>query len=211
VQAVIVKSECLRELLPVTEQSKSVVIPNGVNTDSFKFGDKQSARRKLGLSQDIKYILFPYDPDRPRKNFDLLKTSVDRANECSSANIEIFTLCEKPVNDVIMAMQACDCLAITSHWEGSPNVVKEAMAIGLPIVSVDVGDVAEIIKETIGCFVTLRDPVSFSQCLLKAVNTHMPTNGPENIQYLSTESVAQRVISVYQQVVDLSERRLFRV
>ena len=40
-------------------------------------------------------------------------------------------------------MNAADCLLVTSDAEGSPTVVQEALATNLPVVSVDVGDIAE--------------------------------------------------------------------
>ena len=49
---------------------------------------------------------------------------------------------------------AADLLLLTSYHEGSPNVIKEAMACNCPIVSTDVGDVRWIIGDTKGCYLT---------------------------------------------------------
>jgi len=48
-------------------------------------------------------------------------------------------------------MSACDALVFTSMLEGSPNVVKEALACDLPVVSVPVGDVATRLRGVAGC------------------------------------------------------------
>src|SRR4030065_378658 len=48
---------------------------------------------------------------------------------------------KKPV-EVAAFLNACDCLLMTSNQEGSPNIVKEALACNLPVISIDVGDVA---------------------------------------------------------------------
>ncbi|MCI0336625.1 MAG: glycosyltransferase [Acidobacteria bacterium] len=51
------------------------------------------------------------------------------------------------VTDIRVIYRAADALLLTSDWEGSPNVVLEAMACGLPVVATGVGDVPEIILE----------------------------------------------------------------
>ena len=42
-----------------------------------------------------------------------------------------------------------DCLILTSEMEGVPNVILEALASGLPIISTDVGGISEILSDTI--------------------------------------------------------------
>ena len=44
-----------------------------------------------------------------------------------------------------------DILVLTSYFEGSPNIVKEAISCGLPVISVDVGDVKEQIDGIDNC------------------------------------------------------------
>jgi L-malate glycosyltransferase len=50
------------------------------------------------------------------------------------------------VNDVSGYYQIADVMAISSLSEGSPNVLLEAMAAGLPVVSTAVGGIPEIVK-----------------------------------------------------------------
>ena len=50
-----------------------------------------------------------------------------------------------PRPDVPSILAAADALLLTSDSEGCPNVVIEALALGTPVVSADVGDVAEIV------------------------------------------------------------------
>ncbi len=72
----------------------------------------------------------------------------------------------KPQKEVFGIMQEASLLLMPSLEEGIPNVVVEAMAIGLPIISTDCGGVSELITDTIeGWLVPTRDP----QAMAKAV------------------------------------------
>jgi glycosyltransferase involved in cell wall biosynthesis len=51
------------------------------------------------------------------------------------------------VSDTERIYKASDILLLTSDWEGTPNVVLEAMASGVPVVATKVGDVPEIVED----------------------------------------------------------------
>jgi teichuronic acid biosynthesis glycosyltransferase TuaC len=91
---------------------------------------------------------------------------------------------------------------LTSLWEGSPNVIKEAMACNTPIVSTDVGDVKEIIGKTEGCFITSFDPEDVSDKIKKALEFGKRTTGREDIKHLESGVVAKRIIAIYKNVLD---------
>ena len=93
---------------------------------------------------------------------------------------------------------------MTSKTEGSPQVVKEAMACGCPIVSVDVGDVAERTSGVEGCYVvTSREPKNIAEALQKALAFNGRTNGRERIieMGLSNEQVAKQLEGIYENVL----------
>ena len=100
-------------------------------------------------------------------------------------------------------MCAANSLLMTSRTEGSPQVIKEAMACGCPIVSVDVGDVAERTSGVDGCYIVpSREPKDIAAALLQAITFEGRTNGREKIieMGLSNGQVAEHLIEIYKQV-----------
>ena len=106
-----------------------------------------------------------------------------------------------------MVMNAANCLLMTSHREGSPVVVKEAMSCGIPIVSVNVGDVADVMAETKGCYITTYDANDIAEKLQQAISFIGRTNGPQRIVDLglSNKIIAHRILEIYKKVIELSK------
>jgi glycosyltransferase involved in cell wall biosynthesis len=102
---------------------------------------------------------------------------------------------------MLLYMNAADVLVLASLLEGSPNAVKEAMAVNLPVVTVDVGDAAELIGPTEGCYLVPRDAAAIAEKIVEVCARGVRTRGREWIARLSMPSVAQQVVDVYASVV----------
>ncbi|ERM81020.1 hypothetical protein P872_11500 [Rhodonellum psychrophilum GCM71 = DSM 17998] len=101
---------------------------------------------------DSKVIIFPSDPTRSEKNFPLFQKVIEKLD-----NIEkVIILCIDKMNrhEIRNLLSSADCLLMTSISEGSPQVIKEALSCGLPVVSVPVGNVDEMIEGVPNCFVS---------------------------------------------------------
>jgi teichuronic acid biosynthesis glycosyltransferase TuaC len=144
----IVKSD---EMYNVLANQKAIVIPNGVDLNTFKPRLIDETREKLNWSSSMFHVLFASDPNRPEKNYALAKAALDKVKE-HIPSIEVHFL--KGLNTLQMVdhYNAADLLLLTSNHEGSPNVIKEAMACNCPIVSTKVGDVANVINGTENSF-----------------------------------------------------------
>ena len=101
-----------------------------------------------------------------------------------------------------MLYSAVDCLLITSIREGSPQVVKEAMACNCPIVSTNVGDVKEVIGDTRNCYITNFDPQYIALCLDKVLETSERANGRQRILNLKLDisDIAKRLDEIYKRI-----------
>lgn len=148
----------------------------------------------MGLDQDKKYVLFAGAFDNAVKNYPLAKETIAFVPEAELIELNGYTR-----DQVTLLMCAVDCFLMTSFTEGSPQVIKEAMACGCPIVSVDVGDVRERITDLDGCYVVSRDPKDISDGLRKAISFVGKTFGRDRIisQGLTNELVSQRLFELY--------------
>ena len=96
-------------------------------------------------------------------------------------------------------MNAVDCLLLTSSEEGSPNIIKEAMACNLPVVSVDVGDAGERLCGADNCYVVKSDdPAEISDSLFKVLNSGKRSdNSRDIVSLISIDKIADKLKSVY--------------
>lgn len=180
-------------------RGKWTLLPCGVDLTDLQLTPQQEARSRMGLKADGQYVLFAGAFDNAVKNAALAKETMRLLPEVELLELKGYTR-----EQVTLLMCAANVLLITSHTEGSPQVVKEAMACGCPIVSVDVGDVAERTAGVEGCFMTERMPEDIADKLRKVIASNGRTNGRERIEELglTNDLIAQRLMEIYAQVVN---------
>ena len=113
------------------------IIPNGIDLELFK-------PLALKLDTNQKRILFLGDKQNTNKNFTLLK---DAVKYIKHYNIQIIAPYPLPHSQIIELFSEVDVFVLCSIVEGSPNVIKEAMACNCPIISKNVGDVSWCIRK----------------------------------------------------------------
>jgi len=196
VAAVIVKSQEMKSRLRL---DRAHVIPNGVDLDLFSPIDRTEARRALALEPTKKFILFPYDPAEARKRYDLIEAAAALAR-AEIPELEILHVRGVPRHLMPFYMNAADVLVLASLIEGSPNAVKEAMAVNLPVVAVDVGDVAELLGPGEGNYLVPRNPEAFAARIVEVCRKDARSRGREWVLRLSMPNVARQIVAVYAQL-----------
>ena len=190
-----------QKTLEIAKQSKKyTLLPCGIDLSDLQKTDKTEAKRRMGLDNEKKIILFAGAFDNQVKSAPLAKESVALLNDKS---VELWELKGYSREEVTLLMCAADTFLMTSFTEGSPQVIKEAMACGCPIVSVDVGDVRERMEGVEGCYVsTTRNPEELADLLKKALAFGKKTDGREKIiaDGLDNSQVAQKLLSIYEKV-----------
>ncbi|MUK65330.1 glycosyltransferase [Aliivibrio fischeri] len=118
---------------------KLKVIPCGVD-GMFKYANREGWDKNKKLN-----IIFPSNPSRPEKNYYLFKQLVlSLENQGIDVNEIIFDNLDR--KQILEHLTSSNVLFLSSLREGSPQVVKEAVLTGLPVISTDVGDVRDIIS-----------------------------------------------------------------
>jgi teichuronic acid biosynthesis glycosyltransferase TuaC len=177
-----------------------VVLPHEVNLETFKPTDRAQARAALGLAQDKKYLLFAANPKIAVKRFPLAKAVFENlASEDDS--IELLVVYKEPQHRLALYMSACDVLIFPSYQEGSPCIVKQAMACNLPIVATDVGDVRQVIAKTAGCHICKPSVTEFARRIREVLQYRERTDGREHIRHLESSVIARRIIDLYEHVL----------
>ena len=177
----------------------ATVIPCGVDLDLFRPMPQVETRRRLGLDLEARYVVYAGRPG-PEKRLDIIKEAVARL-QAEDPAIQLLVLTEKPHRVVPLYFNAADALVLASDFEGSPMVVKEALACNLPIVSTDVGDVADLIGDTRGCYLCRQTAEDVAAKLHRALSFGGRTNGRDAVQQLSLELIADRIVAVYREVL----------
>lgn len=193
VRSVIVKSTEMKRRLRL---DSAHVIPNGVDLNLFRPMDRDEAHRALGLDLGKKWVLFPYNCAEERKRYDLVESAVARARD-QIPELEILHVHRVPQERMPFYMNAADVMVMASMMEGSPNAVKEALACNLPVVTVDVGDTAELLEQTEGNHLVPRQVGAIAAGIVEVCRRGARARSRERIARLSMESVAERVLQVY--------------
>ena len=194
---IIVKS---KEMAEYVKHHSVNVIANGVDFSIFFPISKLESRKKLGLNEKKTYIIFPGDIKDDGKRFSLAEASCSLLEKKYNIPHELLHMRNLSQEKLKLYFNAVDAMVFTSWSEGSPNVVKEAMACNLPIVSVYVGDVEEVISDAKNCFVVDDDPAVIASCLNIILQDPQRSNGRETITHLELGYVAKRLENIYYQV-----------
>jgi len=198
--AVIVKSESLKKAVTRSVNPDKVhLLPNGIDMERFKPLNRAACRASLGWRDDRFYVVFAGLQNNPVKRPELARSAVERLIR-TGISAELRFLPGVPQFDVPIWLNAADVLLMTSAHEGSPNIVKEALSCNIPVVSVDVGDVAQRLQGVPGCYTCATSPEELSRALR---NVHAGTrrvDGRNAVRAFSLDAVSNRIARIYDQI-----------
>lgn len=178
------------------------IIPCGVDLEIFKPHNLVEARQRLGLPMNNRLVLFPFDPKRTVKRYDIAKAVIDKLR-LKRFDVELLVVSGVKNDDMPWYYNAADAMILCSDSEGSPTSVKEALACNTPVVSIDVGDVREIMEGIEGVRICDRSvealAAGLEQVFLQAENCKF--DGRTSMQRYDQSLTVKSIIKVYESVL----------
>lgn len=178
---------------------KYSLLPCGIDVDNFVLQDKSEARDALQWEQNGKYVLFAGAFDNAVKNAPLAQAAMQLLPEVRLIELKGYSR-----QEVATLFYAVDALLLTSFTEGSPQIVKEAMACNCPVVTVDVGDVKERLEKIQPSAIVERNPQSIAKALHVILEHRERSNGREELmrQGLDNRNITEKLIQIYNNILN---------
>ena len=196
----------LKNKAPEIRYPRTYYLPNGVNTDFFKPYEKSYSKEKLGLDKNRRYIVFmdSYN-QRTQKRIDRFWETMKILKERYLFNdIEPLILTNTERSLMPFCLCASELHLLTSDFEGSPNSVKECLACNVPVVSTPVGNVAELIGDVRGCYISETfNPEELAELTSRVLNNSSHSSREViGAKGLDIKTVGQKLLSIYRNLIN---------
>lgn len=178
----------------------TIVLACGTDTNVFKPMDRNETRARLQWVPERRTILF-VGVDVPLKRLDIIRAAHSIVAEHRD-DVDLFTAHKVSRDMIPVLMNAADVLVLASDTEGAPVVVREAAACNLPVVSVDVGDVAEFLDGMNNCYICERTPESMAKAVEYVLASGQRSNGREFIDRYSIQAAVEKLMALYKMVIE---------
>ena len=195
--------ENLPSKLKIYKRSQNI-IPCGFDNNVFFHIPQKKAKKILGWNKDTRHIAFSSAFNNKVKNAPLAQSVTSKIPNCKLVELKGYD--KKHVN---LILNASDLLLVTSFSETGPIIVKEALACDCPIVSTDVGDVAQIIGNVPNTFISSYDPKDIRTKIDLILSNPRKMNGRKAVNNFELDKIASRVKNVYMNTLKILKNESF--
>ena len=169
----------------------------GVDYSLFHPINQDEARRQLVLSEG-KIVLFS----------DVFNTSIKRRDIAEKivselgSNYQLLIMCKVKAEKVPVYINASDCLLLTSDEEGSPNIIRECLALNKRVYSVDVGDARKQLEGLCNSMIVSREPQKAAWQIKESWQKIYVDNSRENRRdMLDFDRINKGIVDIYAQML----------
>lgn len=200
-QGIVTVSRVLEQALPASiDRAKLRIIPCGIDLQRFAPLDPAECRSRLGWNEREFHILFPVNAGNPVKQPELAKAAV-AALRTQGVKAQLHFMQGVPNSEVPQWLNASHALLLTSKHEGSPTVVKEALACNVPVVSVRVGDVEERLEGIKGCYLADATPKALAEALVKVSKGAPRVDSRKQMETIAHTAIALDLKNFYEETL----------
>ncbi len=175
------------------------IIPCGIDLDLLPLIDHDTAAKQMNLSSDKPNILFGGSFSNARKNYPLAQEAINLLPYPVNL-IEMKGFNREQVN---MLLCGCDLFLLPTKSEGSPQVVKEALACNCPIVATSVADIPQLLDGVNNAYSTSFDAKEIAFRIDLIIKNGSRSNGRKRINELELDNsqVAAKLLDIYHSVL----------
>lgn len=184
-------------------REKTTVIRDAVDPGLFRPVPRAAARARLALPPDAVLVLFPHAVDVATKRVWLAEAAVECLRE-RHPTAELWIVNGRPADDMPLYYGAADVVIVTSLLEGGPSCVKEALACGVPVVSVWVGDTDLFAEAPRAMIRAEATPEGLAAGLATALERSRGERTSHLPGHLRIDVAARAIVDVYENAVSVS-------
>lgn len=180
------------------QREKASILPSGVDMKTFRPMATHEARAMLGWENEGRVVLFNAGTEPELKGLPLARRSIEAASSLAG-RIRLFVVNgEVEPSQMPLYINAANCVLLCSVNEGSPNIVKEALACDVPVVAVNVGDVENLLAGVAPSEVVAhRNPEDIGKAIARVLKDGSRNDGRTRIASISNEKVAETTCEIY--------------
>ena len=179
-----------------TLKKKSFLQSLGVDYHSFQLMQKEEAKNRLNLDGK-KYALFSTISNTNIKRQDIAEAIIKELGE----DFKLLVMCGVKPDEVPVYINASDFLLLTSDEEGSPNIIRECLALNKPVFSVNVGDAALQLSGLENSQIIDRNPSVAAKEIFNTLNKTYIDNTREKLKFrLDFDCLNKSVIDIYEKL-----------
>lgn len=181
------------------------ILPCGIDMSQLPLLEKQNAIHEMGLPEDLPNILFGGSFSNTRKNYPLAKEAIDRL----PFPVNLIELKGFSRSDVNKLLCGCDLFLLPTKSEGSPQVVKEALACNCPIVATGVADIPQLLDGVRNSYTTGFDAGEIASRIEMILQDGRRSDGRKKIaeRRLDNPQVADSLLAIYHSVLARKKKR----
>jgi teichuronic acid biosynthesis glycosyltransferase TuaC len=190
------KTREMEEVLPRRVRRRNRVIADGIRLDRFTPIDRTLARERLGWPLGSPIVVFSGRAASPVKRLWLAERAVALART-DLEELQLMIVSGVEPDEMPYYYSAADCLLHTSASEGSPNVIKEALACNLPIVATPAGDIARLVAGATPGGVVDADARALARAVVRCCRNPTRSNGRSLTGGMTLQSAAAATLDLY--------------